>query len=198
MSTIKEILDKNNWGGSNCDVTTDKASTHNFVGGFYEEAFLPLKNKEVKVLEIGVSSGTSLLLWDEYFKNNTGVYGIDIMDIKSDVIKDINEIKSRDRINIIIKDAYDRQLVETLPFFDVIIDDGPHTLPSMISFIELYLPKLNSKGIMVIEDVQSLDWMPVLIDTFNKNKKETDDYEVVDLRATIGRYDDLMFVVRRK
>ena len=48
MSTIKEILDKNNWGGSNCDVTTDKASTHNFVGGFYEEAFLPLKNKEVK------------------------------------------------------------------------------------------------------------------------------------------------------
>jgi hypothetical protein len=68
----------------------------------------------------------------------------------------------------------------------------------MISFIELYLPKLNSKGIMVIEDVQSLDWMPVLIDTFNKNKKETDDYEVVDLRATIGRYDDLMFIIRRK
>ena len=29
-------------------------------------------------------------------------------------------------------------------------------------------------------------------------KQETDEFDIVDLRATKGRYDDLMFIVRRK
>lgn len=193
MNTLKEILYNNNWSGTNCSLTTDKASTHNYVEGFYENSFSSYRDKKVKVLEIGIASGTSLLLWDEYFVNNTGVYGIDIN--SSDIT---NEVEKRERINTIIGNAYDQKLTETLPIFDIIIDDGPHTLESMVSFIELYLPKLNSNGIMVIEDIQSLDWMSELIEVFNESKKDTDECEVVDLRESIGRYDDLMFIIRRK
>jgi fibrillarin-like rRNA methylase len=193
VNTLKEILYNNNWSGTNCSLTTDKASTHNYVEGFYENSFSSYRDKKVKVLEIGIASGTSLLLWDEYFVNNTGVYGIDIN--SSDIT---NEVEKRERINTIIGNAYDQKLTETLPIFDIIIDDGPHTLESMVSFIELYLPKLNSNGIMVIEDIQSLDWMSELIEVFNESKKDTDECEVVDLRESIGRYDDLMFIIRRK
>ena len=134
-----------------------------------------------------------MLLWDEYFKNNTGVYGIDV---NSNAYRD--EVNNRDRINAIVGNAYDLNLVDNLPVFDIIIDDGPHSLESMVSSIQLYLPKLNSKGIMVIEDIQSVDWLVTLTDVFNQNKTEIDEFEVVDLRETIGRYDDLMFIIRRK
>ena len=193
MSTLKQILDKNDWSGTDSNLTTDKASTHNYIDGFYEEAFLSLKNKEIKILEIGIAGGASLLLWDEYFKNNTGVYGIDV---NSNAYRD--EVNNRDRINAIVGNAYDLNLVDNLPVFDIIIDDGPHSLESMVSSIQLYLPKLNSKGIMVIEDIQSVDWLVTLTDVFNQNKTEIDEFEVVDLRETIGRYDDLMFIIRRK
>jgi hypothetical protein len=87
--------------------------------------------------------------------------------------------------------------VDSLPKFDIIIDDGPHTLESMVLCIDLYLPKLNKGGVLVIEDVQSMDWIPVLNKTFNKIKNETDQSDIIDLRNTKGRYDDLMFVIRR-
>ena len=51
---------------------------------------------------------------------------------------------------------------------------------------------------MVIEDIQSFDWLVTLTDVFNQNKTEIDEFEVVDLRENKGRYDDLMFIIRRK
>ena len=114
------------------------------------------------------------------------------------MLKILDEVNDRDRINVILGNGYDSNLVDNLPFFDIIIDDGPHTIESMVSFIKLYLPKLNPKGIMVIEDIQSFDWLVTLTDVFNQNKTEIDEFEVVDLRENKGRYDDLMFIIRRK
>ncbi len=147
------------------------------------------------MLEIGISSGHSLLLWDRYFENHTGVYGIENYAEGKNVVDDV---RKNEKITIIINDGYDKSVADSLPNFDIIIDDGPHTLSSMLSFIDLYLPKLNNGGVLVIEDVQSLDWMPILRDRFFNVKMDTDEYAIIDLRASKGRYDDLMFVVRRK
>jgi len=195
MSTLKQILDKNNWSGLDNYNFTDKDSSHDYVDGFYEKAFSPIQDEKIKILEIGIAGGISLLLWDEYFKNNTGVYGIDI---ENGIHPILDEVNDRDRINVILGNGYDPNLVDSLPFFDIIIDDGPHTIETMVSFIKLYLPKLNPKGIMVIEDIQSFDWLVTLTDVFNQNKTEIDEFEVVDLRENKGRYDDLMFIIRRK
>lgn len=192
MQTLNEILNNNNWSG---DVTekTDKNTTHNYVDGFYENEFGKYKDKPVKILEIGISSGYSLLLWDKYFTNHTGVYGVDIFGGRI-----INEVRTNDKIKVLISDAYSEHVTNILPNFDIIVDDGPHTLNTMISCINLYVPKLNTGGILVIEDVQSMDWMTTLKDTFLKVKQKNDDFEIIDLRSTKGRYDDLMFVIRRK
>jgi hypothetical protein len=194
MKTLNEILNETNWGGI-CGIGTDKSTTHNYIDGFYECEFFSYKNKQVKVLEIGISSGHSLLLWDRYFENHTGVYGIENYAEGKNVVDDV---RKNEKITIIINDGYDKSVADSLPNFDIIIDDGPHTLSSMLSFIDLYLPKLNNGGVLVIEDVQSLDWMPILRDRFFNVKMDTDEYAIIDLRASKGRYDDLMFVVRRK
>ena len=79
--------------------------------------------------------------------------------------------------------------------FDIMIDDGPHTLESMISFIEYYLPMLADDGIFVIEDVQSIDWIDTLADAIPDDMKQF--IEIYDLRENKGRYDDIIFVVNK-
>jgi len=79
--------------------------------------------------------------------------------------------------------------------FDVLVDDGPHTLESMKAFIQLYLPLLKQDGILVIEDIQDIAWT-------NELQKVTPDaykpyIQVYDRRGAKGRYDDIMFVINR-
>ena len=192
MESMIQILSNNNWSGQ-AGTQTDKNTTHNYIDGFYENEFQQYRDKPVRVLEIGIASGHSLLLWDRYFSNHTGIYGVD--NYGGNIVSTARETKN---IFITIDDAYAQRVVDSLPKFDIIIDDGPHTLESMVLCIDLYLPKLNKGGVLVIEDVQSMDWIPVLNNTFDKIKNETDQSDIIDLRNTKGRYDDLMFVVRRK
>ena len=77
--------------------------------------------------------------------------------------------------------------------FDILIDDGPHTIESMITFIKMYSSILADKGIMVIEDVQTLDWIPQLINAVPDHLKLY--VEVYDLRYIKGRWDDILFVI---
>ena len=43
----------------------------------YENYFESLRDKNLRILEIGIADGKSLLTWSEYFKNST-IIGIDI------------------------------------------------------------------------------------------------------------------------
>jgi len=192
VNTLKQILMDNKWSGPHCEYHTDKGHTHNYIDGFYEKEFALYKDKSIKILEIGIASGVSLLLWNEYFTNNTEIYGVDV---NPDGVTE--EVKKYNNIKTIFADGYHQSCANLLPNFDIIIDDGPHTLETMVSFIKLYLPKLNSNGVLIIEDVQSFDWMSILVSTFQETKKENDEYDIIDLRDTKGRYDDLLFVVRR-
>ena len=71
---------------------TDKLD-HGYIK-IYEKYFEEIRNKELKILEIGIADGKSLLTWSDYFKNST-IIGIDIHKI------DINEKKlTRDNINV--------------------------------------------------------------------------------------------------
>ena len=58
----------------------------------YHEYFKKIKDEKLKILEIGIADGYSLLTWSDYFKNST-IIGIDIHKI------DIEE-KKLDKKNI--------------------------------------------------------------------------------------------------
>ena len=73
------------------------------------------------------------------------------------------------------------------------LDDGPHTLDSMKQFIKLYSNIMTNDGILIIEDVQSWDWIDVLINETPDHLKEF--IKIYDLRLIKGRYDDIVFTI---
>ena len=173
----------------NIDTGTDKNTIHNYVKGFYENEFLKFQDKEINLLEIGICHGGSLYLWEKYFEN-ANIYGLDITDQAI-----LDRYRSIENVNQLFANAYSQDVASKLPNFDIMIDDGPHSLESQIDFIKLYLPKLNNGGVLVIEDIQRYEHFSILDqfvpEEFKKNIQH------VDLRADIGRYDDMMFIVRK-
>lgn len=172
---------------------TDKNTGHSYVDQFYEKEFLNYKNKNISLLEIGIDCGASLKLWSEYFINAEKIVGIDIGNYIPPKYKNIKNI------TYVFEDAYNERISNELGMFDIIIDDGPHTIESQIKSIQYYLPKLNKNGILVIEDIQDESW----IEKLEKKLKITSQlynidcfFEIVDLRKKKNRYDDLLFVIR--
>lgn len=175
---------------------TDKNTCHSYIENFYDKEFELYKEREVDLFEIGIETGGSLKLWKEYFINSKSIIGVDISDEKID-----KKYKNIDGVTMYFGDAYDKTFSNKFHQFDIIIDDGPHTLESQLKFIELYLPKLKENGLFVIEDVANIEHFHVLI---NKSKKvcESIDNEMeysvecIDLRDKKGRWDDLLFVIK--
>ena len=143
---------------------TDKNTTHSYLD-LYEELLSSRRESAQKVLEVGIGdfkqkNGGSIKLWRDYFVS-AQIYGIDILSRN----RVMDELLNDPRVILFTStNAYDPKFVETLgdQKFDFMLDDGPHTLKSMIDFITLYSPLLAEKGVLVIEDVQSMDWIPAL------------------------------------
>lgn len=142
MKTLDEI-------GIKCK--TDKNSKHMNYLNIYERYIKHLRCSHITFLEIGIYKGESIRMWDEYFSyNKTKLYAVDI-DKKC---KDIHKSK---RVKILIGNQKDRiflkKLTNIVKPFDIIIDDGGHTMEEQqISFGYLFR-YLNSGGIYVIEDL---------------------------------------------
>ena len=77
--------------------------------------------------------------------------------------------------------------------FDIIIDDGPHTLESHLCFLDLYLPKLNSGGVAIIEDIDNIKWL----EFYKKYIPDGYTYESIDTDRKV-EYNNLLFVIRKK
>jgi hypothetical protein len=174
----------------NPNFITDKNSVHSYIENFYEDEFYKYREKEIDFLEIGIQTGGSIALWNLYFLR-ARILGIDPY---TDKLLDKFKAENFSNVRYIFEDAYCKKLVDSLPNFDIIIDDGPHTLDSQIKCIELYLPKLNNGGILIIEDLQDPSWFDSLISALPAKYKNS--YQCLDFRSNKGRYDDLLFVVR--
>lgn len=134
---------------------TDKYNApHTFNGmnylDIYEKYFASLKNKPLKILEIGVRTGSSLRMWKEYFPN-AQIFGLDV---RPDCIE-----HEEDRISITIGDQADPKVLdETLKKaggqFDIIIDDGSHVNVFTLKSFHYLFPHLTPNGIYVIEDMR--------------------------------------------
>ena len=169
---------------------TDKNTTHSYLH-LYEILMCSKRDKATDILEIGIQSGGSIKLWRDYFVN-ANIHGIDIIHIDGiwECIKENPRIKLYTSTN-----AYDSVFIDTLSStkFDVVIDDGPHTLESMMIFVSKYLHLLKSDGILIVEDVQQYEWIEKLKGCVPENLKGC--VKVYDLRHVKGRYDDIVFVV---
>jgi hypothetical protein len=139
-------------------------------------------------------NGGSILMWAGYF-SNAKVHAVDIISI--DNVHPV--LVPHPRIHLHTQnDAYHTRFFTNTFLsknekFDIIVDDGPHTIQSMVSFIKMYSQVLKEDGIMVVEDVQSIDWIQTLRDATPEHLKPY--IEVYDRRPVKGRYDDILFVI---
>ena len=181
---------------------TDKNTCHSYLP-VYQKLFEPKKYDNNNILEIGIGepkknkeNGGSIELWHDYFENSI-IYSLDIIPVS-----DVNDrIINKERIKLYTSiDAYDTTFIENTFIknnikFDILIDDGPHTLDSMIFFVKHYLPLLKDDGILVIEDIPNINWTNIL--TENTPHELRQYISVVDLRNIKNRWDDIMFVIQK-
>ena len=120
----------------------------------YERHFASFRNRDITFLEIGVFHGGSLQMWKQFFGPKARIIGIDI----NPICKTYEE----EGISIEIGSQEDRAFLKYLSEkygpFDIVLDDGGHTMSQqIISFEELY-PQVRRDGIYVCEDLHTSYW----------------------------------------
>jgi hypothetical protein len=133
---------------------TDKYWIHNYTL-LYDKHISYLRPTAEKILEIGISKGASLLLWQEAFPK-AQIYGVD---------KDISRatMVSGERIELIQGRQEDeklfREVVAPKGKFDIIIDDCGHRSNGQSLSFNILWECLNKGGWYVIEDLYGNYWM---------------------------------------
>jgi|TARA_Y100001951_G_C11291463_1_gene272465 hypothetical protein len=126
----------------------------------YEDRFEPIRNEVTKVLEIGVETGCSHRMWLEYFPNAT-IYGIDIFVYGVDEFNKLQEGNPNLDRSVTFKgdqsntDDLSNFLSQYGSDFDIIIDDGGHTMKQQQTSMRELFSKVKSGGFYVVEDLHT-------------------------------------------
>jgi hypothetical protein len=169
---------------------TDKNTTHSYLP-LYDELLCRKKFSCRNMLEVGVCFGGSVELFDKYFPNGT-ITALDILEERK--LPDL--LRNQNKIRLISGDAYSPFFFSALfrgKKFDVVLDDGPHTLESQIKFLTMYSMLLEEDGILIIEDVGDINYLEILKENTPPNLKPF--IKTFDLRKNKGRFDDIVFVI---
>jgi predicted O-methyltransferase YrrM len=142
---------------------TDKSSQRNNVSDsrhcypytlFYDSMFKKKKDENLKIAELGILYGGSLLMWKEYFTNSQ-IYGFDC---NNDLINDFEQNFNNDRITLSNIDVTNKNSIinafsELNELYDIIIEDSTHVFEDQIRVIENVYEYLKPGGVLIIEDI---------------------------------------------
>jgi hypothetical protein len=146
MNYLEEYFRQNN-----------KGLIHKWMHYFeiYDRHFTRFRNKEIVVLEIGVSQGGSLQMWKNYFGSRAKIYGIDI----EPRCQELEE----ENIKIFIGSQSDRKFLRSvmaqIPPIDILIDDGGHTMTQQIISYEELFNHIKDDGVYLCEDLHTSYWL---------------------------------------
>ena len=169
--------------GSCYGVGSDKGTSHSYIE-VYESLLSKYVGKSAMLLEIGVASGASLLMWEEYLENGT-IHGIDI-------VQKPKLLFGHESIKYYTMNIRNRVRVESefgLSYFNVIIDDGSHYISDQIFAINILWKSLKPGGIYIVEDIIRIE--------NTERFKEFGAANVFDLRKNKGRIDDILISIEK-
>lgn len=134
--------------------TTDKNDL-GYIDNFYEEFLGELREIPIIMLEIGVDFGGSTRLWKDYIHEDSTIYA-----------GDVKYFQPIEGVISILGDMYSDTEVSKFPddYFDLIIDDGPHTFESFTTLQQKYFSKIKPGGKLVIEDIIDSSWVTPLVE----------------------------------
>ena len=122
----------------------------------YDRHFGKFVGKNPNILEIGVYKGGSLEMWNDYFGSGCHIDGVDILERSREAGKLF------DNVTVTLGDQADRnfwgEFRKTAPKFDIIIDDGGHTMEQQIvTFQEMY-NHMSPNAVYLCEDLHTSYW----------------------------------------
>tara|TARA_R110001632_G_scaffold120510_2_gene233166 strand:+ start:1463 stop:2062 length:600 start_codon:yes stop_codon:yes gene_type:complete len=178
------------------DYLTDKGSYHSYIQNYYSKEFTDREGVS-NILELGVMSGGSIMLWHKWFTNAI-VEGVDIWE---ETITNFHEMAgdtAYPRAKLYILDGYVRNTVDSFEddTYDYIIDDGPHSLASQVYCVENYLCKVKPGGKMIIEDVQDIRHIESLRNAIDPELAV--EFCTFDFSKMSNRSDDIIFEITRQ
>jgi cephalosporin hydroxylase len=185
------ILDELELNGADYAGGTDKANGHNYTST-YAKYLAEMRTDLINFVEIGVWHGGSMAMWCKYLPKAKFLF----YDIANQVKPKADKYIDWNRSRLHIASAYTPESVQVARDYfnngiDFLLDDGPHTLESMLQVVSLYSPLMNQGGVLMIEDVQSKDWFVELSAVAPSHSI----FEAIDLTES-GRYDDLIAVYK--
>jgi hypothetical protein len=162
---------------------TDKSSSRHGYLDIYEKHFCGMKDKPIKMLEIGIFNGASLKMWEEYF-SNAQIYAIDI---------DPKRMQNYGRVKSFIANQENREslldVIGGIGFCDIIIDDGGHTMLQQQLTFGCLFPFVKSGGIYCIEDLHTSYWKKRGINKFNPTKTKN---TTLNVMYSISKKEDIV------
>ena len=184
-----DILNELDLNGADYAGGTDKANGHNYTST-YARFLQEMRTDPINFVEIGVWHGGSMAMGGKYLPKAKFLF----YDIANQVKPKADQHIDWNRSHLQIASAYTPEAVQYAKDYfkngiDFLLDDGPHTLDSMLDCVKLYAPLMNQGGVLMIEDVQSKDWFVQLSAVAPSGVL----FEAIDLTAS-GQYDDLIAV----
>jgi hypothetical protein len=136
----------------------DRHSHSNTI--FYDAIFKNHRDKELKILEIGLKDVNSLLMWEEYFKNSE-IYGFD----EVSKIRELRDKVNGKRIHLFSYEDRPQNIQ-----YDLIIENIFESPFEQINFIKNNHNVLKPGGMYIIENVHDHEkiYNDELLDTLNE------------------------------
>jgi hypothetical protein len=187
MRTLAEIYEKYKhhecWG--------DKGTVHSYIE-VYEQLLAPYRPVTRKMLELGILSGASLRMWEEYF-DRAEVHGVDLCEKPLDMC-DLRPMIAEGTHHITLIDASDPAQVEAHfagQLFHVIVEDCSHSVEQQLALYASWKSHLLPDSIYIIEDVSAIDQSRSIFEKIDPTRP----VRIIDRRPVKGRFDDVLVVI---
>ena len=197
MKTLREIYNRlvaehaANTAGEMVTVFSDKGTMHSYIE-YYEQHFEPHRAL-ASILEIGVMTGGSLLLWQHYF-DSVQLTGVDLRDGFNQPLPFQKELAYAQWHWGV--DSTDPDQVPDLDQYQFVIDDGAHDEYSQMKTFQNYWQFVQPGGTYFIEDIESdasTATIREFIEIFVKEPHTVDYY-----RGFAHRADDRILAIRKE
>ena len=167
----------------------DKGHNHSYLD-FYEKYFAP-HHTHASILEIGVMTGGSLLLWQRWF-DSLRATGIDLREGYNETFAWQKEIDAICHWGV--DSTVDEPGIE-LDQYQFIIDDGDHTLAGQWATFKNFWDLVRPGGTYFIEDIETQHNTDLLRDRITQRLGDT-----VSIEHYRGhtREDDQILAITRK
>lgn len=188
---------------------TDKSSQRNNVTSlrhchpytlFYDGLFKNKKSEPLKIAELGILEGASLLMWKEYFAN-AQIHGFEYNGELIDRFKKSFDNERITLFNINVNDvsSISSAFAKANTMYDIIIEDTTHQFEDQLRVIANAHAYLKPGGILIVEDIfksyKESDYMNRLTDVLGHFQ----DYYFVELdhvnKVSTGWDNDKLFIL---